>query len=404
MLKNSIRATAGVLHETLSAASKAFGLFFLLLGVTSSAVAASNEVYRVPWKPNAPWHGFNLVGLFQAPWKRTDAWKPEDSAGTRSTCRNEWGFNFWSPGHFSEEHFRWMKEWGFNFARLPMDYRNFVSTNDWSVLREEGFAELDRAVAWGRRYGIHVQPCLHRAPGYTVIPNGDVEPCDLRTAARAQAAFCSLWAAFAKRYRGIPNGELSFNLLNEPQGFSEELFTKVFGDAIRAIRAEDPDRFVMLDGNACASVPVEAFYSVPLTGQSFRGYTPHAISHYGAWYIKDQPKAEPTWPIDPALIDRRWIFEMPEKTFGKFEKAVSRGYPVMIGEFGCFVKLRHETCLRWMEHCLRIWKAHDLGWALWNLDGAFGIIDSGRTDVEYEDFHGHKLDRKMLDLLRRYAK
>ena len=30
-------------------------------------------------------------------------------------------------------------------------------------------------------------------------------------------------------------------------------------------------------------------------------------------------------------------------------------------------------------------------------------MDSGRADVEYEDFEGHKLDRKMLDLLRRYA-
>ena len=30
----------------------------------------------------------------------------------------------------------------------------------------------------------------------------------------------------------------------------------------------------------------------------------------------------------------------------------------------------------------------------------FGILDSGRTDVAYEDFRGHKLDRKMLDVLR----
>jgi hypothetical protein len=29
-------------------------------------------------------------------------------------------------------------------------------------------------------------------------------------------------------------------------------------------------------------------------------------------------------------------------------------------------------------------------------------MDSGRADVQYEDFRGHKLDRKMLDLLQRY--
>ena len=29
----------------------------------------------------------------------------------------------------------------------------------------------------------------------------------------------------------------------------------------------------------------------------------------------------------------------------------------------------------------------------------FGFLDSGREDVKYEDFKGHKLDRKMLELL-----
>ncbi len=37
-----------------------------------------------------------------------------------------------------------------------------------------------------------------------------------------------------------------------------------------------------------------------------------------------------------------------------------------------------------------------------NFRGSFGILDSSRADVGYEDFHGHKLDRKMLELLERY--
>jgi hypothetical protein len=32
--------------------------------------------------------------------------------------------------------------------------------------------------------------------------------------------------------------------------------------------------------------------------------------------------------------------------------------------------------------------------------GSFGILDSGRTDVKYEDFQGHTLDRKLLGLLQ----
>jgi len=42
---------------------------------------------------------------------------------------------------------------------------------------------------------------------------------------------------------------------------------------------------------------------------------------------------------------------------------------------------------------------HGIGLALWNFRGSFGIIDSGRKEVRYEDFHGRKLDHKLLNLL-----
>ncbi|MND04790.1 hypothetical protein D3C83_252200 [compost metagenome] len=44
-----------------------------------------------------------------------------------------------------------------------------------------------------------------------------------------------------------------------------------------------------------------------------------------------------------------------------------------------------------------------IGFALWDFLGQskFGILDSERADVDYEDWHGHKLDRKMLELLQR---
>jgi endoglucanase len=52
-----------------------------------------------------------------------------------------------------------------------------------------------------------------------------------------------------------------------------------------------------------------------------------------------------------------------------------------------------------MSDLLSLWKEAGWGWALWNLRGSFGIVDSGRSDVNYENFEGHRLDRKMLDLL-----
>jgi endoglucanase len=82
--------------------------------------------------------------------------------------------------------------------------------------------------------------------------------------------------------------------------------------------------------------------------------------------------------------------------------AQAQGIGVIVGEFGAFNQTSHPVTLAWMEDCLKNWKEAGWGWALWNFRGSFGILDSGREDVEYEEFHGHKLDRKMLELLRRY--
>ena len=45
---------------------------------------------------------------------------------------------------------------------------------------------------------------------------------------------------------------------------------------------------------------------------------------------------------------------------------------------------------------------HKIGYALWNFRGDFGVLDSNRADVDYKDWYGHKLDQKLLDLLKKY--
>jgi len=52
---------------------------------------------------------------------------------------------------------------------------------------------------------------------------------------------------------------------------------------------------------------------------------------------------------------------------------------------------------------LSLWKEVGWGNALWNLKGDFGILNSNRQDVKYEDYKGHKLDRKMLELLKEFG-
>ncbi|MBN1465240.1 cellulase family glycosylhydrolase [candidate division KSB1 bacterium] len=79
------------------------------------------------------------------------------------------------------------------------------------------------------------------------------------------------------------------------------------------------------------------------------------------------------------------------------------GTPVHVGEWGVYNKTPHDVTIRFMENRLKAMRSAGLGWALWNFRGSFGILDSGRKDVVYEDYNGHKLDRRMLQLLQEYA-
>ena len=323
------------------------------------------------------WRGVNAVSMFYSPWNKTD------------DC---------AYGRYLESEFALFKKCGLNFARLPIDYRFFVSAYDWEHWLEDGLEKVDAAIEYGRKYGIHVNLCLYRAPGKVAYPADPNNNNRILKDPVALEAFKRIWREFARRYKGIPNSELSFNLVNEPS-FSEKDFIHVFGETVDTIHKVDPGRFIILDGNRTATVPVPYFFNVPLTGQSFRGYAPGAFSHYGVWY-GGHPKVKPRWPKNADDKAMQWVVDGQAKMLAK-QDCIPKGYPVMIGEFGCYAKMDHESCLKWMEEGFREWRKRGYGWAIWDYDGPFGFVDSSRPDAEYIEIDGRKIDRKMLELLRR---
>jgi len=86
-----------------------------------------------------------------------------------------------------------------------------------------------------------------------------------------------------------------------------------------------------------------------------------------------------------------------------WQKLAAQGVGVHVGEWGVYNHTPHPVALAWMRDCLENWKTAGFGWALWCFRGSFGILDSERKDVTYEDYQGHKLDRQMLNLLREYV-
>jgi aryl-phospho-beta-D-glucosidase BglC (GH1 family) len=469
------------------------------------------------------WRGFNLLNKFSKDWSN----KP-----------------------FQERDFARIAALGFNFVRLPMDYRVWIVDGDLRRFDEKVLVEIDQAVAWGEKYNIHVQLNFHRAPGYCV--NSPREALNLWTDAKAQEAFIEHWEVFARRYRGIPGKNLSFNLLNEPAGVEARVYAGLMKRTVEAIHRIDPERLVVVDGLDYARQPVWELVGVK-AAQSFHNYEPFRLTHYQAEWVDSSGWAEPRWPLplipdklygnmkrelqspmvfeggfpvetelslrvqvvsnyarlvvkadgrriynkmlrsgpgpgvwkktvyqeewgiyqnifdrdytvtippgtkrvevmvtsgdwlsfsqvtiapkgrekilipatvsdwglppaafqigpdgsfritgaggsDHVKLDKEWL----RKTIEPWLALKRQGVGVMVGEWGVYNKTPHDVSLRWMEDLLSLLAEAGLGWALWNFEGTFGVINSNRGDVQYVPFDGDRLDGAMLELLQKY--
>lgn len=490
--------------------------------IVSAALASCGQAIAqspASWRPRERWRGFNLAGK-----------------AIKGSFSGKW----------LESDLRMMREFGFNFARIPIDYRYWCRDDDWTKPDPAKFPPIDEMIAWGKKHRIHIQICFCTAPGMQLKPRSK-KPLFLDPS--VQDVVAANWAYFARRYRGIPNDELSFNLFNEPDTFgTEETYLPLVKKLVNAIHAEDPQRFIVIDGLEWAGKPLLGAIGLPV-GQSLHAYVPRGVSHYEAGWLKRSSWPKPIWPPSPALSpicgsykpancipvvienvkkgrltvdtglfnyraefiieadgrklfsrlcipspdnpawtnlvkragknrwagklvepicvdvpdcrklvlrvgDGDWVevnsltlssggktavlpfnyewgisarrdlrfagFDGPHQfiladgslysgekylddmTWKNWKPVLDAGQFMMVGETGCYNKTPHDVAMRWLEDNLRNWKERGIGWALWNFRGSMGILDSGRKDVKYEDYQGHKLDRKMLELLQRY--
>jgi len=354
----------------------------------TQAIAASDN--RLP-----NWKGFNFLDFFSPNPERTRKATPEDM-------------------------FKWMRDWGFDFVRVPMaypiyldiDYSKPITPDDVYKFHPEKIAKIDQLVALAHKYGLHVSLNLHRAPGYC-INAGFHEPYNLWHDQEALDAFCHHWQMWAKRYEDVSSDLISFDLVNEPslredmndqfgkrEAVPAQTYYRVAKAAVAAIREIKPDALVIADGNSGGHLAVPALADLGIA-QSCRGYMPFNISHHKAPWVHRNPDALPTpkWPDGPNA-NRQYLEEIYQPWFDLLDSGVG----VHCGECGCYKETPHDVFLSWFGDVLDVLAQRDIGFALWEMRGDFGILNSSRTDVDYEDWYGYKLDRKLLTLLQNVGK
>ena len=323
--------------------------------------------------------------------------------------------------YYAERDLRYVADLGFNFIRLPLDY-SFFEVEPYKY-DEARLCLVDRAVSWASKYGLHLLLDLHVAPGYG-IGRSDYS---LWRDQEKQKRTAEIWKYLTRRYRDYGK-ELAFDLVNEPGGVSDADLKAFYEKMIAAIREEDEDREIYVEGNeknrVYASSPV--FVKEYKVVYSFHHYEPLWVTHLGASWaglayqmgirglrpdypgkvdLDDLSKEFPSdWFLkyNGVYADKNWI----EGILRPYLELADGGKTTHCSEFGVFSKMaKRSTALNWYRDVLSIFKEHGIGWALWNLRGSFGIISTGRDDwMTGKTPWGEPMDSELLSLLRDYAR
>lgn len=323
-----------------------------------------------------------------------------------------YGFNFlWmfsggpgrAPAPPDERALDFLAGQGFNFVRIPTDYRFWTRDFDYLHPDEGVFAYLDRYLDACRSRGIHMSLNLHRAPGYCINGN-ELERHNLWRDQAAQDAFVFLWETFARRYQGVPAAHLSFDLLNEPPnigqyGLSRENHAALIRRTAAAVRAIDPQREIVIDGLGGGHLAMPELADLGAV-HSGRGYQPMPVSHHrAAWWPGHAAAPAPAYP-GLEWEGRTWDRAGLRAFYQPWRDVAAAGVRVHIGEFGCYNQTPNDIALRWFRDLFGVYKEFGWGYALWNFEGPFGIVEHGRPGARYEHIQGYRIDRDLLDLLQ----
>lgn len=202
-----------------------------------------------------------------------------------------------------ESDFARIHETGFDHVRLPVRFNGHADLAPPYAIRASFFSRVDWAVAQALKNNLAIVIDLHNYDDLMKDPEAH------------RARFVALWQQIAQHYQGTPDA-VAFELLNEPHGsLTASTWNSILLDALRAVRATNPTRTVIVEGVDWASAKnlrdSLALPNDPNVVASFHMYQPILFTHQGAPWMGPEyktlgvrfpgPPPSPITPVSTAL-------------------------------------------------------------------------------------------------------
>lgn len=284
--------------------------------------------------------GINLGNTFEA----TGSWIEFGSVSDYEKC--------WGSPIITEEMIKGYKDAGFGVIRLPANWSNLMDEKDYTISAEYD-ARIHQVVDWILDNDMYVILNMHHENWIADMPK-DEEKC--------LTHYTRLWEQIAESFKDYDD-RLMFESMNEEGGWDSvwnqygsstegkaeaygylNKLNQTFVDIIRASGGNNEKRHLLIAGYYTSiERTCDEMYVMPTDPQnrlavSIHYYSPSTLTILEA--DADWGKAKTTWGSDADIKELNTLLDMMKTTFA------DKGYPVIVGEYGCFGKNKTQEVKR----------------------------------------------------------
>ena len=286
-----------------------------------------------------------------------------------------------------------IKRLGFEFFRLPVQVSDDEHSYPDYTIPVYVFDKLDEIVTWAEEIGLYVILNYH---------NG----LDKNDTAMAKVQARAFWTQMANRYKDR-GPYILYEIANEPgkwgRVFNDE--QKAGIDAVRAV--DNVHTIVVTDGQFHQSSvwglqkDGDLIYDDNNMIYTVHNYHPIAFTHQGAEWLSGWYADYRGLPYPYNASDYPTTGEATDKEDGYAssvnQASVARSYnraqdfqeefnvPVLVGEFGAMKFADLDDRANFIRDSRVAMDNRGLKWAMWDYNGAFGIIKSGYSnDIDHD--------------------
>ena len=325
---------------------------------------------------------------------------------------SEWFAQVYDPKGYTKEHFQnWttatdialIKSAGFDHVRLSINPQPMMDAGHHRGGSDEYFGYLDAAVKMILDADLAVELDMH--------PDSDFKT-RLAKEDDFVERFADFWNTVARHYSSWDPDRVFFEILNEPEMHDAYRWYGVEAKLAAAIRRGAPAHTIIASG-ARWDDDDDMVFLEPLPDPNviyvFHFYEPHIFTHQGAtwgayywhWlkglhYPSSPENAAQVAALVPEARDRMQVIRYGQDHWdaSRIEAEINqaadwgrqRGVPLICNEFGVYRSFSDpQDRARWITDVRTSLERHNIGWAMWDYSGGFGVATNRETKARLDE-------------------